>query len=288
MAKILVTGATGTIGSRVAQALQQQGAAVRIGVRSPEKAQAEPGQQVVAFDFARPETVTEAVQGVDAIFLLTPFVEHFVDQVEAVVSAAKAAGVKFILRMSAFGAHPESPDSISREHGQCEERVKHSGLGWAILQPTFFADNFINFHGRGIATTGAFYGSSAGQKTAYIVSSDIAESAAAILRDPQAHQGKTYVLTGPSAHTDAEVAATLSEVLARPVSYVDLTREQLAGGLLQQGAQAWMAEHIGTLEGYKARGEAAATTAAVRTLTGREPESVKSFLSRHREALRAT
>ncbi len=287
MSKILVTGATGTIGSRVAQTLRQQGADVRVAVRAPTRARAQEfaaqGLEVAAFDFERPETIAAAVKGVDAIFLLTPFIEHFLDQVEAVVAAAKTAGVKFILRMSAFGAHPESPDSISREHGQCEERVKHSGLGWAVIQPTFFQDNFITFQGQGIVGTGAFYGASAGQKTAYIASADIAASAAAILLDPKAHQGKTYVLTGPSAHTDAEVAAALGELLGRAVGYVELTPEQLQGGLQQQGAPAWMAEHVVKLEGYKARGEAAATTPAVREITGREPESIKSFLSRNRD-----
>lgn len=285
MTKILVTGATGTIGSRVAQSLQQQGASVRVGVRNPAKAPelAAQGLEVVALDFDRPETVTAAVQGVDSIFLLTPFIEHFQGQVEAVVRAAQAAGVKFILRMSAFGARADSPDGVSREHGQCEELVKKSGLGWAIIQPTFFQDNFINFQGQGIVHTGAFYGCSAGQKTAYIAATDIASSAAVILQNPAAHQGQTYVLTGPSAHSDAEVAALLAEVLKRPVGYVDLTPEQFHGGLLQQGTPAWMAEHLVKLEGYKSRGEAAATTGAVKTLTGREPEALQSFLTRSRD-----
>lgn len=285
MKKILVTGATGTIGSRVAQTLQQQGAAVRVGVRNPAKAPelTAQGFEVVALDFDRPETVTAAVQGVDSIFLLTPFIEHFRAQVEAVVHAAQAAGVKFILRSSAFGARADSADGISREHGQCEELVKESGLAWAIIQPTFFQDNFINFQGQGIVATGAFYGCSAGQKTAYVAASDIASCAAAILHDPKAHQGQTYVLTGPSAHADAEVASLLSEVLQRPVGFVDLTPEQFHGGLLQQGTPAWMAEHLVKLEGYKSRGEAAATTPAVKTITSREPESLQSFLTRSRD-----
>jgi uncharacterized protein YbjT (DUF2867 family) len=190
--------------------------------------------------------------------------------------------VKFILRMSAFGAHPDSPDGISREHGQCEELVKKSGLGWAIVQPTFFQDNFINFQGQNIVATGAFYGASAGQKTAYIASEDIAASAAAILKSPDAHQGKTYVLTGPSAHTDAEVATLLGDVLGRPVNYVDLPPEQFQGGLLAQGAPAWMADHITKLEGFKSRGEAAATTPSVKTITGRDPEPLRSYLTRNR------
>lgn len=285
MTKILVTGATGTIGSRVAEALRKEGLSVRVGVRTPSKAQdlTARGLEVVTLDFERPETVAAAVQGVDRIFLLTPFIEHFLGQVEAVVNAAQAAGVKFILRMSAYGAHPDSHDGISREHGQSEDRVKKSGLGWAILQPTFFQDNFINYQGQSIVGTGAFYGASAGQKTAYIASEDIAATAAAILRSPDAHQGKTYVLTGPSAHTDAEIASMLSEVLGRPVNYVDLTPDQFKGGLLQQGAPAWMAEHMVKLEGHKSRGEAAATSPSVKTVTGRDPESLRSFLTRRRD-----
>ncbi len=285
--KILVTGATGTIGSQVATALLDANADVRVGLRDPSKGTAlrAQGAEVVRFDFEDETTFGEAFAGVERVFLLTPFVEKFVPVVERVAKAARAAGTRFIARMSALGADPQADDGLSKQHGQAEAAVKATGVDWTVVRPTFFQDNVLNYQGAAVAD-GAFYGASRGGRTAYVSSKDIGEVVARVLLDPSAHAGQTYTLTGPAAVSDDEFAAALSKTAARPIRYVDLSSEQLLQGQLAAGTPAWMAEHLVALEGVKAAGWAAEATTAVQDVLGRPAEPIAAFLERYASRLR--
>ncbi|MEM9113186.1 MAG: SDR family oxidoreductase [Myxococcota bacterium] len=286
---ILVTGATGTVGSEVVGALRARGLRVRAGVRSPEKAEAlrALGAELVKLDFSDPSTLGSAFEGVDRVFLLTAFVEDDVEQVQAAVSAAKAAGVEHVVRSSSVGASPDSPLALSRKHAACEEVVKTSGIDWTILQPTFFQDNILNFAGETIASQGQWVGASAGGKTSYISSRDIAELAAEVLLDPGSHRDQTYVLTGPSAHSDAEIAGLLSELLGREIRYIDIGAEALAEGLRSGGFPQWRIDALVGLEGVKAAGYAEEVSPVVERILGRSGESLSAFLARNRDRLQA-
>ena len=266
--KILVTGATGTIGSQVARALLDRGA------------------EVVPLDFDEPATLAGAFDGIDRLFLLTPFVETFLPQVEAAVSAAKAAGAKVVVRLSALGADPNADDGLAGQHGKAEEIVKGSGLDWVVVRPTFFADNVLTYQGAQVAQ-GSFYGASHGGKVAYVSSRDIGEAVAAILAEPSRHVGQTYTLTGPTAVSDDEVAQLLTAIADRKIAYVDLSGEQLLQGQIDAGAPRWMAEHLVALEGVKAAGWAASTSDDIRRILGRDPEAPRALLERHAGSLRA-
>ena len=183
MTEILVTGATGTVGSAVVDALLARDAKVRVGVRTPAKAEAvaAQGARVVKLDYDAPETLEAAFAGVERAFLLVPFVEDFDALVPRVLSVAKAAGVQHVVKMSAAGADAEAPMALARKHGLADGAVAQSGMGYTILKPTFFQDNLVKFQGQAIAGQGAFYGASAGAKVAYVSSADIARTAATIL-----------------------------------------------------------------------------------------------------------
>jgi len=285
--KILVTGATGTIGSQVAAALLDAKASVRVGLRDPDKGAAlrARGAEVVRFDFEDETTFEGAFDGVERVFLLTPFVEAFVPVVERAAKAAKAAGVKFIARMSALGADPDADEGLSKQHGQAESAVKATGVDWTVLRPTFFQDNVLNYQGAAVAD-GSFFGASGSGRTAYVSSRDVGEVAANVLLDPSAHAGQTYTLTGPVAVSDTEVAEALSKVAARDIHYVDLPSEQLLQGQLSAGTPRWMAEHLVALEGVKAAGWAAQPSPAVQDVLGRPAEPLAAFLERHASRLR--
>lgn len=282
MSTILITGATGTIGKQVAQSLLSKGANVRVGLRDPAKGAelAEAGATVVPFDFEKPETFAPAFEGVERVFLLSPFVENFVELVEQAARAATDAGVKFIARLSALGADPNSPEGLSGQHGRAEEAIKASGADWAVLRPTFFQDNVLNYQAPTLAQ-GSFYGASHAGKTSYVSSRDVAEVAAAILLTPQSHAGKTYTLTGPKALSDEELAGLLSRVSGRSIAYVDLPDAQLLQGQVDAGSPRWRAEHLVALEGVKAAGWAASTSPDVQAVLGRAPEGYADFLGRN-------
>lgn len=289
MAKIVITGATGTIGQEVARALIAAKEDVRIVARDPSKVSElqKLGAEVVKGDLDDRASLEEAFKGAERLFLLTGFIENCVPQVKAALEAAKAAGVRFVLRMSAPGADATSQSSLSRHHGESEAAVKESGLQWAILQPNFFMDNLLNYSAGSIKATSAFYGAANEGKTSYVSSRDIGESAAAILRDPEKHAGKTFFLTGGEALSEADVARLASEAAGREIKYVNIPPEELKKGALGGGAPEWMADAVVGLEFVKSNSWGAATTNTVEELTGRKPESYRAFFERNKARLSA-
>jgi uncharacterized protein YbjT (DUF2867 family) len=287
MSKILVTGATGTIGKEVVRALRAKNLEVRAAARTPEKLESLKalGAEVVALDFEDPASVKAAFQGVDRVFLLTPFVQEPLPLVKGALQAAKQAGVRFVLRMSAAGADPNSPGVLSREHGQAEILVKESGLPWAIIQPTFFMDNFQNYSGQSIKGQNVVVGAAGTGKTAYVSSADVGAVAAEILANPDKHASKSYVITGGEAVTEEQAVAAISEVLGREIKYINMSGKDYDAALRQWGVPGWQVDGLVFLESIKANGWAEGTVSTVKDLTGREPERLQRFLERNKAQL---
>jgi uncharacterized protein YbjT (DUF2867 family) len=284
MAKIVITGATGTIGQEVARALLAAKQDVRIVARDPNKVTElkELGAEVVAGDLEDKASLERAFQGGDRLFLLTGFVEDCVPQVKNAVEAAKAAGVSFILRMSAAGADPNSPHVLAKHHGTSEDLVKDSGLRWAVIRPNFFMDNVLNYTGSTIKAQSAFYGAAGEGKSAYVSSRDVGESAAAILQDPEKHAGKTFDLSGGEAVSEADVARFASEAAGREIKYINLSSDDFRGGAASNGLPGWMVDAMVGLENIKANSWAAGTSTSVQDLTGRPPETFKQYFERNK------
>jgi uncharacterized protein YbjT (DUF2867 family) len=282
MSRLLILGATGNIGGQVARQLLDAGATVRVAVRSPDKAAAlaDGGAEVVRFDYDAPDTWAAALDGVDGVFVVAPFVPDFARPVRAFLQAAVDAGVSHVVKLSASGVSDDAPFALGRQHAAADAAVAASGLRHTILRPTFFMDNTLNFHGHTIRADGAFYGASAGGSVAYVSSADIAAVAAAALTNPSAHDGQTYEITGAEALTDAAVATLVGEQLGKPVSYVDLPPEQLAAGMTSAGSPEWMVEALVALEGVKAQGWAQAVSPVIPDVLGRPPETFAAFLAR--------
>lgn len=283
MSKVLITGATGTVGREIVRALAGRSVEVLVGTRDPSQA-APAGARLVKLDWADPSTFAPALAGVDSLFLLTPFIEDFETPARALLAAAKAAGVSFVLKLSASGVSEDGPFEGSRQHARLERAIAESGVGWAVLRPTFFMSNPLHFQRDSVLRDGAFYGASGGQRIAYVSPADIGATAAAILVSPAEHRGRTYQLTGPEALTDEEVARQHEIALGRPVRFVDLPLESYAAGLAQQGMPGWVVQAMSALEGVKRNGWAAATSPDVAAVLGRSPETLASWLGRTKQA----
>ena len=227
---VLVLAATGTTGQHVVAALASRGAVVRAASRDPRRASLPEGVEAVAFDLDDESTWGAALAGVDALYLaMPPFREDEAARGAALVEAAKAAGVSRIVKLSAMGvdAQPESG------HRQVELLVEGSGLAWVHLRPTFFMDNFVSFWGQGIQHHGVIGLPAGTGRTGFIAASDIGEVAAeALLSDAS---GEVWTLTGPESLDHQTVAAQLSEVLGRPVQFVDVEPEGFRGTLASYG-----------------------------------------------------
>jgi uncharacterized protein YbjT (DUF2867 family) len=132
---ILVTGATGNIGSKVVKQLSVIGANVRAAVRRSTDVDEIKGAKVelVEFDFDKPEIIGAAFKGVEKLFLLTPFVPNMVEMGANLVERAKKVGIKHIVRLSAMGADIEPGITLGRWHREVEKMVEVSGIPYYVL-----------------------------------------------------------------------------------------------------------------------------------------------------------
>ena len=284
MTNILVTGATGTIGRETLRALEALGEKPRLALRDPSRAP--DGRSAVALDWSDPATFGAALAGIERVFLLTPFVEDSETPARAFLEAAVHAKVKFVLKLSAAGVAEDAPFSAARQHARVERALAESGIGHAILRPTFFMDNVLTFQRDAILATGAFHGASGDQPVVYVSSRDVGEVAAQVLRAPAQHGGRTYELTGGVGVRDSELATLLASAAGKPVVYVDHSVEEYAASMTATGAPGWVAEAMSMLEAVKRNGWATTPSRAIDELLGRAPETYADFIARHAARLR--
>lgn len=291
MKTTLVTGATGNVGGQVAQRLLDTGANVRVAVRdlSSEKATAwkKAGAEVVHYDYSDVTTLRPAMDGVDRLFLMTPMVEDPLPLNMAAIDAARDAGVSFVAKLSAIGADPLALSGQACMYGQVEAVIKGSGLDWSMLQPTFYMTNLVHHAGETIRSENAFYGASDGNATSYVSPDDVAHVAAIVLSDPDSHRGQSYVLTGPQALTENEVACILSDVTGRKIMYQDIGLEGIRSGMIESGSPQWLADGMVDLESSKVNGVADGISPSVEKVTGLRGETFEQYARRNAAAWKA-
>ncbi|MDF2742070.1 MAG: azoreductase [Actinomycetia bacterium] len=281
---ILVTGATGRVGSELVRLLAEQGAPARALVHSPDKAAPiqHLGLETALGDFEQPDTLDVAMKGCDQLFLLAPPTPRQPQQEQHVIDAARRAGVGHVVKQSVPWAGADAPVVFSRWHGQVEEHLAQSHLAYTLLRPTSFMQNFL-MSAQQVADQGVLYGMFGEGRVAFIDARDIAAVAAELLTSP-GHQGASYTLTGPEALSAAEVAERLSAATGRQVSSVDLGADAFRQALAGAGMPGWMVD--GVVEGNTmlAAGHGATVTDEVARLTGRPPRAFAQFAADHRVA----
>jgi uncharacterized protein YbjT (DUF2867 family) len=238
MTLIAVTGATGQIGGRTARLLAESGLPLRLLVRDPARAPQLPGAEVAQAAYGDGRTV-EALEGVDAALMVSG--EESAERVElhkAFVDAAVAAGVKHLVYTSFVGASDASGFLLGRDHGATEQIIKASGLAHTFLRDNFYSEVFPYF----ADDSGAIRGPAGSGRVAAVSRRDVAEVAAVVLRDPDAHAGKAYDLTGPEALTMTEVAGILTEITGRPHRFVDETMDEARASRSGYGAPDWLVD----------------------------------------------
>ncbi|SVE30204.1 uncharacterized protein METZ01_LOCUS483058, partial [marine metagenome] len=155
---ILLTGATGTTGQETVSQLLEKGVPFRVMTRDIARAKTilGPDLDYVVGDFAAPETLATAFDGVTRLSLLCAFAEKMVSLELNAVAAAKRAGITHIVKMSAIGSAPDAPTMIRRWHGEIEQRIEREGFAYTNLWPNAFMQNFRRF-APFIKNNGVFY-----------------------------------------------------------------------------------------------------------------------------------
>lgn len=274
---ILVTGSTGNTGSEVVGELARRGAPVRALVRDAGKAAELFGAdvQIAQGDYERPDTLEAAMDGVEAVYLVAPASPDMVALEANVIEAAKRMGVRRVVKHSALGAAPDSPIPVARWHGESERRLAESGLAYALLQPNFFMQNFLDFAPT-IASEGAIYAPMKDGRISMIDCRDIAAVAATVFTE-EGHEGETYVLTGPEALSFGQAAKKLSRVIGKEVRYVDISPEQAKQAMVEEGMPEWFADDLVSAYQIFSEGHGAMINDVVARVAGREPRTFEEF-----------
>ncbi len=250
---IAITGATGQLGRLVVDRLKAKLPASDIValVRSPEKV-ADLGIPARAFDYSKPDTLGEALSGVDTLLLISSSeVGQRATQHRNVIAAAKAAGVRRIVYTSLLHADV-SPLNLADEHRTTEADLKASGLAHTILRNGWYTENYTASIPPALAH-GAFVGSAGDGRISSAPRSDYAEAAVAVLTG-EGHDGRTYELAGDDAYTLAELAAEVTRQSGKDLPYVNLPESDYAGILSEAGLPDWLANGLASWDVCASRG----------------------------------
>lgn len=277
---LVITGASGGIGGRVARLLADRGLAdnLRLVVRDPGRAPDIPGAAVAVAEYGDGTALEEAVGGADVVFLVSASeAADRVTQHRNAVDAIARAGVPHVVYLSFLGAAPDCTFTFGRDHFHTEEHIRAAGLTHTFLRDSLYTDYVPVF----ATPEGEVRGPAGDGRVSWVTRDDIAAAAAAVLTSHADHANKTYEMTGPESLTMAETVAQLSEVSGRDYSYVDETIEEAWESRRPTGAPDWEIEGWITSYTSIAVGEMAKVSGDIERLTGREPMSVRTWLERN-------
>lgn len=273
---ILLTGATGRVGSAAARALLRAEIPFRVLVRDPGKLGID-GEviEVVQGDLGDPEAVEQALAGISRALIV---MGNHPDQSRLerqFATLAGNAGVSHLVKVSSMEAAPDATAILPKNHYGTEQHIASLGMDWTVLRPNYYMQNMLMYSGS-IARTNSFALPLGDAKTAMIDARDVGEVAAVVLTT-EGHAGQTYRLTGPELIDFYEVAARMSAVLDRPLSYVAQSPEAFREVLGQFIQSAWQLDAVCELFAEIAAGSLEEQTSTTADLLGRPAVSLNTF-----------
>ncbi len=278
---ILVTGATGHAGAEVVRALLERGQPVRAFVRDPIKAEGLFGDsaELAPGDFAKPDTLRAALDGVETLFLSGADDPRRVAWEMDAIDMAAATGVRRIVKLSSIVAQPGAPVAFWSWHGQIEQHLRASGVATTILRANAFMSNVLAGADQ-VAHEGRLFAPAGEARIAMIDPRDVGAAAAAVLTSP-GHDGKTHVLTGPEAITYERAAAELAAATGREVEFIHVPDEGAKQAMTEGGLPEFVAEQIVQVFVMLRQGVGRQVTPTVEELTGSPARDFASFAHDH-------
>jgi uncharacterized protein YbjT (DUF2867 family) len=276
MAKILILGASGNVGSALVQQLTAAGETVVRATSKKENLQADQ----VHYDIAQNVGLEAALEGVDRAFVLMPPGYTNQDVLAApLFAAARERGLKKVVFMTAMGANAD-PNAPMRK---AEIALEQSGIPYNIIRPNWFMQNFNSFWIQGILEQGKIFLPVGDAKGSFIDARDIAAVAATLLTS-DTFANRDFDLTGAESLDHHEVAAILSEVTGKTITYQEVSPEAMRSNLLAAGLPADYSEFLLLILSFFKLGYSAAVLPTVEEITGKAPISFRQYAQDYRQA----
>jgi uncharacterized protein YbjT (DUF2867 family) len=274
--KVLITGATGDVGSRVVRMLIASGERPRVFVRDAAKADTLFGDRVDAFagDLALPASLRPALEGVDSLFLVST--GPAIPQLDAgVAEIAGQAGIRHLVKLSSLDV--EQGLAIGAWHEQGEAAVRASGVPYTFLRPSGFMSNLLAWT-HSVRAEGVVRASTGEGRRPFIHSDDIAAVAVEALTS-RAYVGQSLALTGPEALTFGEITQRVGLRIGRILRYEPISDDGAGARFRATGASEPEVEaHVALWRAIR-EGRLGALTDSVERVLGRPALNLDQWLS---------
>jgi len=228
------------------------------------------------------------LEGIEKIFLLTPYLSILDVTKKIVTEAQKTKSVKHIVKLSDMGTNLAPPPSGGMRHRQAENVIAESGLQYTFLRPNYYMQNFIKVSYSPSINGRTFYLPLENARASFVDIRDVAEVAAAILHEKSnKHYNKVYDITGRHRLNCSDVAGILEIILGEPITYVTITEQTAKTGLIKAGFQLEWVDYI--LDFYRIirEGRMRRISKTVESILGRKPISFETFVRDHVELFKS-
>ena len=285
---IAVIGATGNTGRAAVRELMALGEKPLCVVRNQDKAREVLGEsaKIAVAEVTDRSALQKALKGIRSVFVVTGHNPQSDEQQINILEAAKASGVEFFVKISGGRAvvGPNAESIVGRGHHRVEEAMMKSGLGWVILRPGLFMQNTLAQAALIKTESKMVLPFPKDVPIAFIDTRDSGALAAHVVRDPSKHVGKTYEYTG-ALSSFGEFAEAFTEVLGRPINYVQTSLEQAEQTLKARGVPDWLVAHQLAVARVAANGGfSSENTQLIQDILGRPPLTIHRFIEDHKAA----
>ena len=250
--QVAVTGSTGKLGGRIARRLSEAGVSQRLLARNPDRVPRLAGSTSARADYGDGASVAVALAGIETA-LMVPATETIdrLAQHKTFIEAAASAGVRHLVYISSYGAAPDAMFTLARDHWATEEHIRAEGMSFTTLRDNLYADFMPGL----VGADGVIRGPAGDGRVAAVAQDDIADAAVAVLRNPSEFLNCTFDLTGPESLTLSDIAAILSDVTGKEVSYHAETVSEAYRSRSAYGAADWQLDAwVSTYNGDRSRG----------------------------------
>lgn len=280
--RLLVVGASGNVGKELTEQLVEMGQRVRILVRNPSKVSETWGRnqlvETAIGDLDKPDTLEKAMAGIEKLFLITGSTQ----QDKSVLEVGKRTGLRHVVKLSTQEAGWVPVKGHGFWHHEREELIKASELSWTFLRPCMFMTTAISWAPM-IREKGAVIYPGGNGKIAPIDPWDVA-AVARVAMTSSGHEQKGYELTGPELLTFGEMTSILSDVLGKPIEYIEESDANFIKDLLQARLPKYVADGLASTFSYVRMGDFAHLTDSVEKVTSHKPRTFEHWCRENKSA----